>query len=108
MRGMIDDRWPWATTASSSPAESQACRCSDAARPYARARPQPDDHQRTALARPEIFREAVESGLEHIHVSLHSYRPEVHDFITRSGGLRVLVEPSRWSPRWASARTSIV
>ncbi len=30
----------------------------------------------------DFFRECVEAGLSHIHVSLHSYRPEVHDFIT--------------------------
>jgi MoaA/NifB/PqqE/SkfB family radical SAM enzyme len=30
----------------------------------------------------DFFREAVAHGLQHIHVSLHSYRPEVHDFIT--------------------------
>jgi MoaA/NifB/PqqE/SkfB family radical SAM enzyme len=29
-----------------------------------------------------FFQEAVDAGLNHIHVSLHSYRPEVHDFIT--------------------------
>lgn len=36
-----------------------------------------------ALADKEFFRECVASGLSHIHVSLHSYRPEVHDFITQ-------------------------
>jgi len=30
----------------------------------------------------EFFQECVDSGLSHIHLSLHSYRPEVHDFIT--------------------------
>jgi MoaA/NifB/PqqE/SkfB family radical SAM enzyme len=34
------------------------------------------------LAEPAFFRECVDHGLTHIHVSLHSYRPEVHDFIT--------------------------
>jgi MoaA/NifB/PqqE/SkfB family radical SAM enzyme len=29
------------------------------------------------------FKEAVDAGLQHIHVSLHSYRREVHDFITQ-------------------------
>jgi MoaA/NifB/PqqE/SkfB family radical SAM enzyme len=33
-----------------------------------------------------FFERAVEAGLSHIHVSLHSYRPEVHDFITRYPG----------------------
>jgi MoaA/NifB/PqqE/SkfB family radical SAM enzyme len=35
------------------------------------------------LADAEFFRSAVAAGLTHIHVSLHSYRPEVHDFITQ-------------------------
>ena len=35
------------------------------------------------LADKDFFAEVVEAGLQHIHVSLHSYRPEVHDFITR-------------------------
>jgi len=30
-----------------------------------------------------FFQECVDAGLQHIHVSLHSYRPEVHDWITR-------------------------
>jgi len=30
----------------------------------------------------DFFKECVDHGLEHIHVSLHSYREEVHDFIT--------------------------
>lgn len=38
------------------------------------------------LAEREFFAECVEAGLTHIHVSLHSYRPEVHDFITRYPG----------------------
>jgi MoaA/NifB/PqqE/SkfB family radical SAM enzyme len=36
-----------------------------------------------SLADPEFFRKCVDSGLQHIHVSLHSYRQEVHDFITQ-------------------------
>lgn len=35
------------------------------------------------LADKEFFRSCVEAGLTHIHVSLHSYRREVHDFITQ-------------------------
>jgi len=34
------------------------------------------------LADRDFFRECVDNGLTHIHVSLHSYRPEVHDYIT--------------------------
>ncbi len=34
------------------------------------------------LQEPAFFRECVDNGLQHIHVSLHSYRPEVHNFIT--------------------------
>jgi MoaA/NifB/PqqE/SkfB family radical SAM enzyme len=34
------------------------------------------------LQDPAFFRQCVDAGLEHIHVSLHSYRPEVHNFIT--------------------------
>ena len=34
------------------------------------------------LADKEFFQRSVDAGLSHIHVSLHSYRPEVHDFIT--------------------------
>lgn len=34
------------------------------------------------LADKEFFQKSVDAGLRHIHVSLHSYRPEVHDFIT--------------------------
>lgn len=30
-----------------------------------------------------FFKECVDAGLTHIHVSLHSYRPEVHDYITQ-------------------------
>lgn len=30
----------------------------------------------------DFFQEVVDAGLQHIHVSLHSYRPEVHDYIT--------------------------
>jgi MoaA/NifB/PqqE/SkfB family radical SAM enzyme len=35
------------------------------------------------LADKAFFRRCVEAGLTHIHASLHSYRPEVHDFITK-------------------------
>lgn len=35
------------------------------------------------LAEPEFFQRCVDAGLQHIHVSLHSYRREVHDYITR-------------------------
>ena len=35
------------------------------------------------LADREFFAKCVDAGLSHIHVSLHSYRPEVHDYITR-------------------------
>jgi MoaA/NifB/PqqE/SkfB family radical SAM enzyme len=31
----------------------------------------------------DFFQECVDHGLQHIHVSLHSYRQEVHDFITQ-------------------------
>ncbi len=34
------------------------------------------------LAEKDFFQRSVDAGLSHIHVSLHSYRPEVHDFIT--------------------------
>jgi MoaA/NifB/PqqE/SkfB family radical SAM enzyme len=41
----------------------------------------------------------VEAGLTHIHVSLHSYRREVHDFITQyRGAWDVLVECLRHVP----------
>ena len=40
--------------------------------------------QRLASAR--FFRRCVDAGLTHIHVSLHSYRPEVHDYVTRYPG----------------------
>jgi len=35
------------------------------------------------LADRSFFQECVDAGLSHIHVSLHSYRPEVHDYITK-------------------------
>lgn len=38
------------------------------------------------LADPELFAACVEAGLEHVHLSLHSSRPDVHDFITRTPG----------------------
>lgn len=36
------------------------------------------------LADRAFFAECAAAGLVHIHVSFHSYRPEVHDFITRN------------------------
>jgi len=45
------------------------------------------------LADPVFFKECVDAGLQHIHVSLHSYRREVHDYITRyPDAWRTLVE----------------
>jgi len=38
------------------------------------------------LADKAFFKRCVEAGLTHIHVSLHSYRREVHDFITQYRG----------------------
>ncbi|MCB9791709.1 MAG: radical SAM protein [Alphaproteobacteria bacterium] len=38
------------------------------------------------LADKAFFQRCVDAGLTHVHVSLHSYRPEVHDFITRYPG----------------------
>jgi MoaA/NifB/PqqE/SkfB family radical SAM enzyme len=38
------------------------------------------------LSRPDFFARCVEAGLTHIHVSLHSHRREVHDFITQYPG----------------------
>jgi len=38
------------------------------------------------LADQAFFRECVDAGLTHIHVSLHSYRREVHDYITQYRG----------------------
>jgi len=35
------------------------------------------------LADKVFFQECADAGLQHIHVSLHSYRREVHDWITR-------------------------
>lgn len=35
------------------------------------------------LAEREFFQKVTDAGLQHIHVSLHSYRREVHDYITR-------------------------
>ncbi len=35
------------------------------------------------LADLDFFQSCVDAGLQHIHVSLHSYRREVHDWITR-------------------------
>ena len=45
------------------------------------------------LAERAFFRRCVDAGLGHIHVSLHSSRREVHDFITRyRGAWQTLVE----------------
>ena len=38
------------------------------------------------LADRAFFQKCVDAGLEHIHISLHSYRPEIHDFITAYPG----------------------
>ncbi len=38
------------------------------------------------LADPAFFRRCVDAGLTHLHLSLHSWRPAVHDFITRYPG----------------------
>src|SRR5688572_22115993 len=38
------------------------------------------------LSNRDFFRRAVDAGLTHIHVSLHSHRREVHDFITQYPG----------------------
>lgn len=38
------------------------------------------------LSRKAFFQRAVDAGLTHIHVSLHSHRREVHDFITQYPG----------------------
>lgn len=38
------------------------------------------------LSRADFFRRAVDAGLTHIHVSLHSHRRNIHDFITRYPG----------------------
>ena len=38
------------------------------------------------LADREFFQRCVDAGLAHIHVSLHSYKQPVHDFITRYHG----------------------
>jgi len=38
------------------------------------------------LSMKDFFRRAVDAGLTHIHVSLHSHRREVHDFITQYPG----------------------
>lgn len=38
------------------------------------------------LSQKDFFRRAVDAGLTHVHVSLHSHRREVHDFITQYPG----------------------
>lgn len=44
------------------------------------------------LADERFFRSCVEGGLRHVHLSLHSARPEVHDFITRYPGAFAALE----------------
>jgi MoaA/NifB/PqqE/SkfB family radical SAM enzyme len=45
------------------------------------------------LADKDFFGRCADAGLEHIHVSLHSYRPEVHDYITLyPGAWKTLVQ----------------
>ena len=43
------------------------------------------------LSDPAFFKQCVEGGLSHVHLSLHSYRPEVHDFITQYPGAWALL-----------------
>ena len=38
------------------------------------------------LSREDFFRRAVDAGLSHIHVSLHSHQRAIHDFITQYPG----------------------
>ncbi len=38
------------------------------------------------LARKAFFEQCVAAGLTHLHVSIQSHRPEVHDFITQNPG----------------------
>ena len=38
------------------------------------------------LADEDFFRQCVDAGLEHIHVSLHSHHRSVHDYITQYEG----------------------
>ncbi len=38
------------------------------------------------IADPDYLAELVDAGLTHVHVSLHSCRPEVHDFLTQTPG----------------------
>jgi MoaA/NifB/PqqE/SkfB family radical SAM enzyme len=38
------------------------------------------------LAELDWFRDLVDAGLSHVHLSLHSARPEVHDFLTQTPG----------------------
>jgi MoaA/NifB/PqqE/SkfB family radical SAM enzyme len=44
------------------------------------------------LADRDFFRRCVDAGLTHIHVSLHSSRPDVHDFITRFPGSHEVID----------------
>ena len=52
-----------------------------------------------ALADRAFFQEAVDHGLQHIHVSLHSYRKEVHDYITQyPRAWETLIQCLEWVP----------
>jgi MoaA/NifB/PqqE/SkfB family radical SAM enzyme len=51
------------------------------------------------LADRELFARCADAGLQHIHVSLHSYRPEVHDAITMyPGAWKALVQTLELAP----------
>lgn len=43
------------------------------------------------LADPAFFRALVEAGLTHVHLSLHSSRPAVHDFLTQTPGAHAML-----------------
>ena len=52
------------------------------------------------LADEVFFQECVAAGLTHVHLSLHSYRPEIHDWITRySGAWTALIDALTLVPR---------
>lgn len=38
------------------------------------------------LAERGLFERCVDAGLRHLHVSIHSHKPEVHDFLTQNPG----------------------
>jgi len=44
------------------------------------------------LADRGYFRELVEAGLVHVHLSLHSSRPHVHDFLTQTPGAWAMLD----------------